>query len=42
MPRVTALKITTLLLRTFFIPGEYYYICYIHNSMIGKLTVTER
>jgi plastocyanin len=28
--------------RTFFIPGEYYYICYIHNSMIGKLTVTER
>jgi len=24
---------------TFSEPGEYYYICYIHNSMIGKITV---
>ncbi len=27
---------------TFFVPGEYYYICYIHNSMIGKITVIRR
>jgi len=25
----------------FVLPGEYYYICYIHNSMIGKITVVE-
>ncbi len=24
---------------TFALPGEYYYICFIHNSMIGKITV---
>ena len=28
--------------QTFFIPGEYYYICYIHSSMIGKITVMGR
>jgi plastocyanin len=28
--------------RTFFIPGEYYYICFIHSSMTGKITVMGR
>jgi plastocyanin len=26
---------------TFLLPGEYYYICFIHSSMIGKITVEE-
>lgn len=26
---------------TFYLPGEYYYICFIHTFMIGKITVTE-
>ncbi|MFQ5442712.1 MAG: plastocyanin/azurin family copper-binding protein [Thermodesulfobacteriota bacterium] len=26
---------------TFLKPGEYYYICFIHNSMVGKITVEE-
>ncbi len=28
--------------RTFSTPGEYYYICFIHNSMTGKITVMGR